>query len=305
MNKMLKRMAVWVGLGSMLLAGPGCETVTELGTAVGEATGAINSEQGESIRRGSKAIAKTFEDITPEQEYYIGRAVSASVLARYSPYDDSKANEYLNLIGQSLALVSEKPETYGGYRFLVLDSDEINAFAAPGGFIFVSRGMLRLCTNEDELAAVLAHEIGHVQLNHGLRAIKSSRLTSAFTILAAESAKQFGSDALRDLTMAFEGSISDITQTMMNNGYSRGLEREADAACLTIMKALGYDPVALTSMLTAMGAHLEPGGLDFAKTHPKPENRIADIRKALGAAVTVLPPPAARQQRFDAAMKDI
>lgn len=305
MNKMLKRMAVWVGLGSMLLAGPGCETVTELGTAVGEATGAINSEQGESIRRGSKAIAKTFEDITPEQEYYIGRAVSASVLAKYSPYDNPKANEYLNLIGQSLALVSEKPETYGGYRFLILDSDEINAFAAPGGFIFVSRGMLRLCSNEDELAAVLAHEIGHVQLNHGLRAIKSSRLTSAFTILAAESAKQFGGDALRDLTMAFEGSISDITQTMMNNGYSRGLEREADAACLTIMKALGYDPVALSSMLTAMGAHLEPGGLDFAKTHPKPEKRIADIRKALGAAVTVAPPPAARQRRFEAAMKDI
>jgi predicted Zn-dependent protease len=165
--------------------------------------------------------------------------------------------------------------------------------------------MLRLCTNEDELAAVLAHEIAHVQLNHGLRAIKSSRITSASTILLAESAKQLGGEALRDLTMAFEGSIMDISQTMMNNGYSRGYEREADAACLVIMKRLGYDPTALATMLTAMGHHLEPGGLDFAKTHPKPESRITDIRKALGASVTVLPPPAARQKRFEAAMKGI
>jgi beta-barrel assembly-enhancing protease len=80
------------------------------------------------------------------------------------------------------------PETFGGYHFLILDSDEINAFAAPGGLIFVTRGMLRCCDSEDAVAAVLAHEVGHVQHQHGIQTIRKPALTSAFTILAAEGA---------------------------------------------------------------------------------------------------------------------
>lgn len=292
-------------LAAFMLFSAGCETITDVGTAVGEASGTITEDQGESIRRGAKAVAKTVEDITPEQEYYIGRSVAATVLHAYTPYDVAKVNTYLNEVGQSLAMVSDKPETFGGYRFLVLDSDEINAFAAPGGFIFISRGMLRLCSNEDELAAVLAHEIGHVQLEHGLRAIKSSRLTSAFTIIAAESAKQFGSESLRDLTTAFEGSISDITQTMMNSGYARRLENEADAACITILRRIGYDPYALTQVLEAMSKNLKPGGRDFAKTHPDPKVRIADLRRIQGGSVTLAPPSPERKKRFEAAMRGI
>ena len=152
----------------------------------------LSDSEADSVKRGAQAVEKTFQDLTPEQEYYIGRAVAAQVFQSYPPLDKPKANNYLNLLGQSLAVFSDRPETFGGYHFLLLDSDEINAFAAPGGLILVTRGMLRCCENEDELAAVLAHEICHVELKHGLSAIKQSRLTSAFTIIAAESAKQIG-----------------------------------------------------------------------------------------------------------------
>lgn len=297
-------LAVLVASAIMALTS-GCETITDIGATVGEATGTIRPEEAESLRRAGVAVGRTFEDITPEQEYYIGRTVGATILSVYQPYDHAAANEYINLLGQALALASDKPETFGGYRFLILDSDEINAFAAPGGFIFITRGMLRLCRTEDELAAVLAHEIGHVQHEHGLRAIKSSRLVTAFTVLAIETTRTLASDEVQQLTTAFEGSISDITSTLMTSGYSRRAEREADRAAVTIMRRVGYNPAALVRMLEEMDQRLEPGGLDFAATHPPPRNRIREIQQWIRDVPTDIPYPAARQQRFEAAMSGI
>ncbi|RPJ39713.1 MAG: peptidase M48, partial [Planctomycetaceae bacterium] len=181
-----------IGICTILLLGSvagvlfcGCAEVSEAGAGIAAAAGVISSDEAQSITRGAQAVEKSWQDLTPEQEYYVGRAVAAQVLQSYPPLDRPQANEYLNLLGQSLAIFSERPETFGGYHFLLLDSDEINAFAAPGGLILVSRGMLRCCQSEDELAAVLAHEICHVEQKHGLSAIKQSRLTDAFTIIAA------------------------------------------------------------------------------------------------------------------------
>jgi len=158
-------------LAAVLLSG--CAEVSEAGAGIAQAAGVITPDQAQGITRSAKAIEKTWQDLTPEQEYYIGRAVVAQVLQTYPPLDRPQANDYMNLLGQSLAVFSERPETFGGYHFLLLDSDEINAFAAPGGLILVTRGMLRCCENEDELAAVLAHEICHAELKHGLSAIKA------------------------------------------------------------------------------------------------------------------------------------
>ncbi|MDO9542571.1 MAG: M48 family metalloprotease, partial [Kiritimatiellia bacterium] len=133
---------------------------------------------------------------------------------------------------------------------------------------------------------------------HGLQAIKKSRLNSAFTILAAESAKQFGGKDLKDLTTAFEGSINDITATMMNSGYARSCEREADKSAVEIMKRAGYDPNGLTAMLMEMQKRLKPGGIDFAKTHPSPDSRIADITQWIGTYRPVAT-PGKRQARFE------
>lgn len=307
MRGWLRRAPIFAFLLAGLAGWQGCATfdqVAEMGTSFAQSKGVVTGEQAQSITKVTTAVAKTFEDITPEQEYYIGRSVGAVIVNRYKPFPNAEANDYLNLLGQTLAQASDRPETFGGYHFLILDSGEINAFAAPGGLIFVSRGMLRICRSEDAVAAVLAHEIAHVQLRHGLQAIDKSRLTQALTTIAAESAKTLGGRELADLTKAFEGSIGDITSTMVNNGYSRGFEREADAAAVTILSRVGYDPNGLVAMLKEMEKNLKPGGLDFAKTHPSPKSRIEDIEsRNVGAPASA--EGFARQGRFRKALGKI
>jgi len=293
-------------LAGLAAGGSGCaamEQVTHVGTSVAQSQGVVTGEQAKSIIRSTTAVAKTLEDFTPEQEYYIGRSVGAVIVPRYKPYPNAQANSYLNLLGQTLAQASDRPETFGGYHFLILDSDEINAFAAPGGLIFVSRGMLRCCRSEDAVAAVLAHEIAHIQFRHGIQSIEKSRQTQALTILAAEGAKTFGKKELADLTRTFEGSINDITSTLINNGYSRSFEQEADVSAVRTLSRVGYNPNALVAMLREMEGRLKPGGLDFAKTHPSPGSRISDIESLVGRAALAEPP--ARHERFRSAMGNI
>ena len=257
-----------------------------------------------ALAKKTLVVTNSFKDITPEQEYYIGRSVSAMILQRYAPYDNATANRYINVMGQMLAQASDCPETYGGYHFLIQDSDEINAFAAPGGFIFLTRGMLRCCPQEDAVAAVLAHEIGHVQSKHGLRAIKQSRISSVLTSLAITGAKDYGDQDLAKLTRTFEQSISDITNTLIVNGYSRSFENQADLAAISILKRTGYNPNGLVTMLNQMKNRLQPGREDFVKTHPSPDSRLADIQKEIGN-YSAVESPRARQTRFKTALGEI
>ena len=284
----------------------GCEMVnqaTALAADVAAAGGVITPDQAESTKRVGTAVTKTFQDITPEQEYYVGRTVAATVLAQYKAYPADDLNGYLNRLGQALAQFSTKPETFGGYHFLALDSDDINAFAAPGGLILVTRGLLKCCENEDELAAVLAHEIGHVEKVHGLRAIKTGRLGSALTILAVEAGKNLAGEQLAEVTKAFDESINDISGTLMNSGYSRKLEYEADAAAVAILKQAGYNPGVLVAMLENMAKNWDASRKDFAATHPAPADRIKELQK-LGVASSKTS-AAARQKRFLAATKSL
>jgi predicted Zn-dependent protease len=277
------------------------ETLAESGPSfqIGDAT--VDTK---AIAKETLVVTNSVEDFTPQQEYYIGRTVGATILQKYKPYNNPKADRYINVMGQMLAQASDCPETYGGYHFLIQDSDEINAFAAPGGFIFMTRGMLRCCPQEDAVAAVLAHEIGHVQYKHGLRAIKQSRVTSALTALAIKGAKNYGDEDLAELTKDFEGSISDITKTLIVNGYSRSFENQADLAAISILQRTGYNSNGLVTMLNQMKSRLKPGRQDFAATHPTPDSRLADIQQYIGKYSTVKSPQA-RQNRFKAALGKI
>lgn len=277
------------GSAALLLSlATGCETIsavatsaTSITTAVASDAGYITKETAGSINRATTAVVKTFEDITPEQEYYIGRSVAATLLATYPPDNNAALNQYVTLVGQTLALFSERPETFKGYRFQVVQSDEVNAFAAPGGLILISRGLIACCRNEDELAAVIAHEIGHVEKKHGLRAIRTGRLSSALTTLVTEAGNTLTGHQLQEVTAAFNESVNDITGTLINNGYSRSLEYEADQAAIRILMNAGYTPHAMISMLTRMKAQLGVHQGGFGKTHPSPDERILRISKAL------------------------
>ncbi len=278
----------------------GCQamlTSTAKVTTQAEKVGVIRPSTAQSIQKSTSAVSKSVEEFTPEQEYYIGRSVAAVILTKYPPYTNQPANEYLNLLGQTLAQVSDMPEIFRGYRFLVLNSDEINAFATPGGHIFITRGLLRCCRNEDAVAAILAHEIGHIQLKHGIQAIKKARVTDALTTIATESVRVLAPNEVSKLTETFGGAIADITN-VINSGYSRSFEYGADDAAQTILRRLGYDPNGLVEMLMVMGKNLKPGDAGFAKTHPAPQDRIDEIQRKLGGKYSPVQTPKARQARF-------
>ncbi|MBF0204279.1 MAG: M48 family metalloprotease [Desulfamplus sp.] len=284
----------------------GCETMnamTQAGAQIGVASGFISTSQAQSLQKVATVTAKSFEDITPEQEYYIGRTVGATILQKYRPYNSQTVNQYINLLGQSLSRASDRPETYSGYHFLIQDSNEINALAAPSGFIFITRGLLKCCRSEDALAGVLAHEISHVQEKHGIQSIQKSRITSALTTIGIEGAKTFGSADLANLTDVFESSITDITSTLINSGYSKNFEKRADHNAVMILQRVGYDPNGLLDMLGIMKQNLVPGRHDFGRTHPTPQERIALLEKNIGSFKPVQS-PGVRQKRFDNVRKN-
>lgn len=300
--------AVAIVLTGLLLTAAGilvsCSTLAQAGTALGVATGTINESQAASINESAQAVQKSWEDITPEQEYYIGRAVAATILSEYKVYDDKAATDYINLVGQSLAMASDLPETYSGYHFLILDTNEINALSAPSGFVFITRGLLRMAKSESGLAGILAHEVGHVEHHDGIQAIKKSRITAALTSVAITGAAVAGSPELQQLTQTFGESVKDVTNTLINNGYSRQFEEREDRAAVDIMERVGYDPWAYVDDLAAMEKVLKPGGPGFAKTHPSPELRIKIVEEEIGK-VKRTPVNPIREARFEAAMKGI
>ncbi|MBN2352336.1 MAG: M48 family metallopeptidase [Spirochaetales bacterium] len=239
-------------------------------------------------------IQKELNDFTPENKYYLGRAVTATVFTKYKPYQNSKANKYLNLLGTSLAYCSNKPETFNGYHFQILDSMDINAYGAPGGFVVVTKGLLLCARSEDEVAAILAHEIGHIALDHGMQAVQQSKQSAA---LAKLGASMVNSD-IKEVVGLFGGSIEEMMNTAFVAGYSRDQEKEADHEAVVILKRAGYDPMALVRVLETMKTKLKPEGLDFAKTHPDPDDRIRDVKNFIGNYEEPPAPPSARVTRF-------
>ena len=283
----------------------GCEAITKGVTTVGVATGKISEQEAASINKTAVATSKAMEGFTPEQEYYLGRSIAATILNQYKPLDMSRANDYINELGQSLAMNSDKPDTFGGYHFLIMDTDEVNAIACPGGLILVSRGLLRCCKNEDALAAVLAHEVGHVQLAHGVNAIGKSRWKSAGMTAVLEAGKNLAGQQLADALNAFEDCINDITDKILNAGYGRKQEYQADKVAIDILKRVGYNPAGLKDMLEQMDRLVKTEDKKgFGKTHPAPKDRIAEIEPLLAGA-TEAPDAADRQRRFAKAMAGI
>ncbi len=256
----------------------------------------------EKVEKTVQTVRSTFGDISDEEEHYIGRSVAALILSRYAALNNPGLSQYVNTLGQAVALSSDRPETYAGYHVQVLDSDEVNALAAPGGMIFLTKGLIKLCPDEEALAAILAHEIGHVAARHGLQSIKKSRLVDAFKLMEQGTLQKYTPAELDKLTGIFESALGDIAESLVEKGYDRKYEYEADDLGLKTCFRAGYDPTGLNRFLAAMGGGAAASsGQGWFKTHPTPEQRIARAQKAeagLGPLPTIL---AARTARFQAA----
>lgn len=280
----------------------GCQTLESLqvggysGSSLGQK---LQNVDVANVTKGVQQLRKGFEDISESEEYYIGRAVAAQVLGRYKPLNDAALNLYLQKVVQGVALASDRPATFKGYHVQVLDTDEVNAFAAPGGFVFVTKGLLKQVKSEDELAGVLGHEVAHVAKKHGLKTIQTARLTSAFTILGSEVGKQYTPQQVGELTKAFDGVVEDVVNKMVVNGYSRDKEYEADKFGAQYAKSAHYDPAALKSFLARLEKNEGTGGM--FKTHPSPAKRQSELGSLTPDAE--YRKSAARASRFSASVK--
>ena len=264
-----------LGLVSILLL-TGCASLQNLDISTMTGGRVSNNVDFTKVAKGVNAIRKGVEEISESEEYFIGRAVAAQIMARYKPLNDPGLNIYAQKVLQAVAMASDRPSIFKGYHVQVLSSDEVNAFAAPGGFIFVTRGLLKRVKSEDELACVLGHEGAHVAMKHGLKTIQTSRLTSAFTILGGEVAKNYTPQQISQLTTAFEGAIDDVVNKLVVSGYSRDKEYEADQFGAVYAKNANYDPAALKGFLERV-AKAEAAGTPLFKTHPAASKRIDEL----------------------------
>ena len=254
----------------------GFTNVLSTGAEIANATGHGKTAAGLTA---AASTSKAMEEITPENEYYIGRAVAATVLSNYKTYSEPEKEVYLNKICNTIAINSDNAEPFNGYHVKILDSSEVNAFATSGGHIFITRGLLNCSSSEDALAGTIAHEMAHIQLQHSLKAIKTSRWTAAG--ISATSAAVSVAKNSSDAGATLNDMVGDVVTSMVNNGYSQTQEFDADSLALSLMASAGYNPKAMLDMLEQLKASSAGKTGGMYKTHPTPEKRIANVNTAL------------------------
>jgi predicted Zn-dependent protease len=266
-----------------------------------------------------KKIQSLTEEIRPDQEYYVGRAVATNILARHEYRYVDKASiargeldgmtRYVNDVGQLVAAAAlesrrdgDRPAPVAGFHFVVVESDKINAFAAPGGYVFITTAAVKTARSEDELAALLAHEVAHVVRGHALGNIQKSRYAGVSAeLLQAAGTATLTPEQLNQLNQLLEGIINDTLEAMFVKGYSRDTEFEADEVGVAIAARAGYDPKAMSRFLDSLAKQQATSEGGFYATHPSTKERQEKLGARTGAmpAVTV---PKARVTRFEAAL---
>ena len=218
-------------------------------------------------------------DFTPEDEYYLGRAVAANIMNTYKPYIQNQGlTRYLNSICQTLVINSAQPVNYGGYCVIILDTQEFNAFASPGGHIFLTRGLVESAGSEDMLAAVIAHELAHVMKKHGIAIINS--FEAQMIGQAADASRQgqaLSRNNAANRLMLYRNSVTGLLDALTLSGYSQAQEFEADREAVALLVAAGYNPGALVEMLRVLQRvqNSQKGG--FNTTHPTPAARLTQV----------------------------
>ena len=261
-----------------------CTTVQQIVTTtmnIAVATGDMDPRTADLIVSTTESVYKVTEQITPENEYYIGRATAAIILNDYNLYNEPNLTKYLNKICGAITINSEKPDLYNGYYVAVLDSDEINAMATPGGHILITRGLLKCTSNEEELASVIAHEIAHIQKQHSISAIKTSRFKDLSLNVASLAINESDNDEVKQMMSVFGDSVDDVVSSLVLNGFSQEQEFEADAYALELLNNAGYNPHSIVNMLKTLEQNQANHKRGFVKTHPEPKKRIKKIEKEL------------------------
>jgi predicted Zn-dependent protease len=269
---MIMQLGKWISCGMGLVIGAlaGCGANSplnseNLGNMVGGSTGAL-------IKAGGH-LGNSFA-MSEKDEDSMGQAVGASLTSNYGVYENEQALTYVTLVG--LTVSSATPNPGGNYVFGILNTNDVNAFSGPNGYIFVTRGALSEMKDEAELAGVLAHEMAHVIHHDGLhQAQAAEREAAATSALQADS-------QIAQFSQATDAGVDAICKT----GYTQPQEFAADKDGVKYMTAAGYDPHSYLNFLKRLAAlQGSAAGGSIMSTHPaigERVNRVSDELLEMG-----------------------
>ncbi|MBM5571469.1 MULTISPECIES: M48 family metalloprotease [Deefgea] len=239
----------------------------------------LTTENIESVGKILNNTVEANKTITPQQEIVMGQGVMATLLGAAPLVKDPALQKYVNQVGMWVAAQSEQPNL--GWRFGVMDSPNINAFAAPGGYILITRGLWDHIRSEAELAAILGHEITHVLKKDQIEAIKSTNRGAIYEELLVlgvnNKVKGGGKELGRKAAKA-------TTEGFYIKGLSKDAEYQADIGGMVLAARAGYNPYAMVSVLQTLG-NVSPSDTAvalFFSTHPSPQDRLDQIDAKVG-----------------------
>ena len=228
---------------------------------------------GDIANKAAKVKKIADVKVTDAEERQIGQQVSDRIVEDFGVYQDLAVNKYVTLVGSVLAQASARPDL--DWQFVVLDTEGVNAFAAPGGFVHITKGLLGLMKNEAELAGVLAHELIHITEKHTVNAIQKG---DAFSIASDEV------NASGGMTGTLVSKFADAAyKNILDNKFSRNDEGESDDKGVLLANKVGYAPTGLSDALGKLAARMagrnEPSGL--MASHPIIKDRITKIEQTI------------------------
>lgn len=243
--------------------------------------------------RVSTVDRDTYATTDTDEELIFGREIAARLLGQYKRSTNEKLQKYVNLVGTTLTQNCGRPEL--DFHFVVVESNEINAYSTPGGYVFVTTAVLEHMENEAELAGVLAHEITHVTERH---IVKELSLKGAEKSAVSSIAALIGG-ASESVGIAFSQAVDKAVDIILRDGYKKEDEMQADAGAVMLTALSGYDPSGLVTFLDKI-AKIKSG---VGKTYPVYDVRLATLQRAMSDEGIAGMQLALNTERFTNAMK--
>ena len=237
---------------------------------LGQSLGIFDKKTSNILKQSVNTL-QALQPIAYKEEKAIGGRLAVEVFSRYGgAYDDPELLRYITLVGQAVADVSSRPDI--DYHFAILNTEHPNAFATPGGYVFVSIGLLKMIENEAQLAGVLAHEVAHISQKHALQTLERSRSLQGVSSLTL-AVMDKNPDMLDKL-------IDEVSNVLFTKGLDKNLEFEADKYGREFAYRMGYYPGGLQNFIHKLGKSAEGNKSIFMSTHPSAGERYSILKNS-------------------------